>query len=90
MRRQFYEISAVRSIDSIIIGGHRRQVPKVMAFKTEWLEKNWRAQILTFTLRLASLVSEPIRPQRGTFAYRETDTITLTESEDLDGCCSIL
>ena len=36
------------------------------------------------------MLKAKIRPQRGTFAYRETDTITLTESEDLDGCCSIL
>ena len=92
----FYEISAIRSIlfvsDSIIIGGQRRQVHKIMAYKTEWLEKNWRAPILTFTLRLTALVIETSRPQLPPVAYQETDTRPLARqySEDKGCCCCII
>jgi hypothetical protein len=56
---EFYKIEAVRNnlviCDSIIIGGQRRVVSQIMAFKQQWLIDYWENPMKHFAPRLARL-----------------------------------
>ncbi len=53
---KFYELSAVSNMvavaDSIVIGGERKRVAKIMFFKMSWMEKNYFTPIRSFRGRL--------------------------------------
>ena len=52
----FFELSAARSSmlisDSIVIGGQRRSVKKIMAFRREWLDEHWATPMSQLSNRL--------------------------------------
>ena len=52
----FFELSAARSSmmisDSIVIGGQKRSVKKIMAFKRQWLDDNWKTPMSQLSNRL--------------------------------------
>ncbi len=62
---EFFELSAVRTelavAGTVLIGGQRRQVHKIMTFKMDWLRRNWvvpiqvRAGLLLLLLLLLLL-----------------------------------
>ncbi|XP_045207343.2 uncharacterized protein LOC123559516 [Mercenaria mercenaria] len=101
----FFEISAVQHnlllSDSIIIGGQRRHVSKIMAFKQQWLITNWVTPMQQFSPRLARIAAGGAGTG-GTQAieYNQTPQYTAqpvynrqpqrTYSSDDSCCCTIL
>ena len=57
----FLELSAVRHMllptDTILIGGQRRSVKKIMAYKRQWIDNFWTEPVTHFETRLRSLNS---------------------------------
>lgn len=96
----FYELSSVHDslvlTDSIVIGGQRRTVKKIMAYTREWFYKNWYTPMLSFTERLAGLAAgQTVTTQRPTIGYRSSNhryntfpEPSYTQSENnSDSCC---
>ena len=58
-RNEFYELSAVSHMlavtDSIVIGGERKRVAKIMFFQRVWMEDNYFTPIRSFQGRLERL-----------------------------------
>ncbi|XP_053372594.1 uncharacterized protein LOC128546266 [Mercenaria mercenaria] len=103
---EFYEVSAVHHnllvSDSIIIGGQRRAVSKIMAFKQQWLVKNWIDPMKDFAPRLARIAGAVTgrgtgantgrTPPARAVAYRaptEPQYRSNYRSTDDDCCCTI-
>ena len=93
---EFYEISAVRNnlvvSDSIIIGGQRRAVSKIMVFKQQWLVSNWVDPMKHFAPRLAriaSAVAGGATPPRRAIAYRPQPE-PVRNTQDSDDCCCVI
>ena len=57
----FFELSAVRHrlllTDTILIGGQRRSVKKIMAYKRQWIDNFWTEPVTHFATRLRSINS---------------------------------
>ena len=70
----FFELSAVQSnmlfSDIILIGGQRRAIKKILAYKPQWLMDNWRNPMLRYTERLARIATgQPSMPRRPAVEY---------------------
>lgn len=104
---EFYEISAVRNnlliSDSIIIGGQRRAVSKIMAFKQQWLINYWVNPMKHFAPRLARIAGAAAAassntravtgstPPRRAIAYRaSSETINRRNNSNSDDCCCVI
>lgn len=96
----FFEISAVQHnlllSDSIIIGGQRRHVSKIMAFKQQWLITNWMQPMQHFAPRLARIaaggagaVDSSPAPRAIEYNRQTPPTYNRSDSSD-DCCCNIL
>lgn len=97
----FFELSAVQSnllvSNSIVIGGQRRSVKKIMAYKRQWLVENWQNPMLSFTERLARIATgQPTTPHRPAIAYHSANYQTPryyqeqrygNYSSNSDSCC---
>lgn len=59
----FLELSAVQNnlllTESILVGGQRRTVRKIMAYKQQWFLKNWYYPMTTFIGRLGNRSERP-------------------------------
>ena len=57
----FFELNAVRHrllhTDTILIGGQRRSVKKIMAYKRQWIDNFWTEPVTHFETRLRSINS---------------------------------
>lgn len=98
----FFEISAVRHdlllSDSIIIGGQRRAVSKIMAFKRQWLLNNWVNPMQQFATRLARIATHGVgssqpraigyNPPPQAIQYNPQPTYAHTSSND--SCCCVI
>ncbi|XP_060570360.1 uncharacterized protein LOC132728697 isoform X2 [Ruditapes philippinarum] len=97
---EFYEISAVRNnlviSDSIIIGGQRRAVSEIMAFKQQWLINNWVNPMKHFAPRLARITGAAravtgSSPPRRAIAYRtSSESIDRSDNSNSDDCCCVI
>ncbi|KAJ8310237.1 hypothetical protein KUTeg_012102 [Tegillarca granosa] len=84
---QFYELSAVETnfavTESIILGGQRRQVKKIMFFTPQFLKQYYYDPILYYSQRLKNIVDAlkgRRQPQRQAIAYPQRKAITYTQS----------
>ncbi|XP_053372595.1 uncharacterized protein LOC128545856 [Mercenaria mercenaria] len=91
---RFYEISAVHRdllvSDSIIIGGKRRTVSMIMAFKPYWLVKNWVEPMQYFAPRLSRIAGAAPARTRYSGAgrtQRYSENTPLIEPNSAGGCC---
>ncbi|XP_060562324.1 uncharacterized protein LOC132721954 [Ruditapes philippinarum] len=77
---EFYKIEAVRNnlviCDSIIIGGQRRVVSQIMAFKQQWLIDYWENPMRHFVPRLARLAEGPSNAK--------------SDKRNCDDCCCVI
>lgn len=93
----FYELSSVQNnlvlTDSIIIGGQRRRVTKIMAYTRDWFFKYWYNPMQTFTERIARLAAGPTvttqRPAIGGASpgYRYHTFPDQAKSSSDNSCC---
>ena len=95
----FYELSAVQNnlllTDSIIIGGQRRAVTKIMAYKRQWFLNNWYNPMLTFAERLAGLANGHSRHSQtpavgfrsSNYRYNTFPEPMGSQSNNSDCCC---
>lgn len=104
----FYELSAVETnfavTDSILIGGQRRQVKKIMFFTPMFLKQNYYDPMIYYNQRLqniAALLDGRRQPQRQAIAYPQRQAITYTQPtssyhqpigyyKPKSSCCTIL
>ena len=80
---EFYNINSVNKVlavsDSLIIGGERKQVLKIMTFKEVWLKKNYLDPLLLFSNELKN--SNSSNYQRTIIA--QTNSV----KSGSNGCC---
>lgn len=96
-KNSFFEISAVsRNLlvtDSILIGGQRTAVSKIMAYKQQWILTYWVQPMQYFTPRLARIATGGAPPpSRPAITYGSTGyqrSYPAQTSSD-SGCCTIL
>ena len=82
-QNQFFKLEAVRTnlliSESLMIGGQRRAVKNIMAFKPVWLQENWVIPMQTYTERLARIAQG--RPQpRPAVTYTPRPAITYNQT----------
>ena len=81
----FFELSAVESnlliSNSILIGGQRRTVKKIMAYTPQWINENWNRPMLRYTDRLTRMATGQTTTHRRAIEYNSSYT------SDSDSCC---